>query len=341
MSVSLNCSTSRLSPAKKKGSPGASVEAKPSSTVPSLRPLRKRTVEQRLLDDDAGVHPVLLGDCGLAMRHMPPGSRHQPAELVVGLQRIAAGRDEVEDLLERLLLEARHKARRSALRRAARPAGTARRQAMARMCWASTSSAPGRKISGSSSPSSIASSAARASRYSKRLPGTRMPFARLVEPVVGAADPLQQARAALGRAHLDDEVDVAPVDAEVEAGGRDQPAQLARRHRRLDLAPRLDRQAAVVDADRQRLVVDRPQVLEDQLGEAARVAEDERRLVLLDQPHHLARPRGGREWPRPGDAGSRGSGSRGRARRRDRRGRGRPAPCRHPARASRDRRRDR
>ena len=47
-------------------------------------------------------------------------------------------------------------------------------------------------------------------------------LARLVEPVVGAADPLQQARAALGRAHLDDEIDVAPVDAEVEAGGGDQ-----------------------------------------------------------------------------------------------------------------------
>ena len=112
---------------------------------------------------------------------------------------------------------------------------------------------------------------------------------RLVETVVGAADPLQQPRAALGRAHLHDQVDVAPVDAEVEAGGRDQPAQLARRHRILDLAPRLDRQAAVVDADRQRLVVDRPQILEDQLGEAARVAEDEGRLVLLDQLHYFAR----------------------------------------------------
>ena len=44
------------------------------------------------------------------------------------------------------------------------------------MCWASTSSAPGRNTSGSSSPSSIASSAARPSRYSKRLPGTRMPL---------------------------------------------------------------------------------------------------------------------------------------------------------------------
>ena len=114
-----------------------------------------------------------------------------------------------------------------------------------------------------------------------------MPLRRLVETVVGAADSLEQARAALGRAHLDDQVDVAPVDAEIEAGGRDQAAQLARGHRRLDLAPGLDRQAAVVDPDRQPLLVLVPQFLEDQLGEPARVAEDERGLVLLDQPHDL------------------------------------------------------
>src|SRR3954463_2974086 len=103
--------------------------------------------------------------------------------------------------------------------------------AIARMCWASTSSAPGRKVSGSSSPSPIASRASRASRYSKRLPGTMMPLlgsggrgvgghddplAGLVDSVVGAADPREQARAALGRTHLDDQIDVAPVDSEVE-----------------------------------------------------------------------------------------------------------------------------
>ena len=73
---------------------------------------------------------------------------------------------------------------------------------------------------------------------------------RLVEAVVGAADPLEQARRALGRAHLADEVDVAPVDAEVEAGGGDQRAQPAVAHRGFDLAPRFEREAAVVDADR-------------------------------------------------------------------------------------------
>ena len=39
---------------------------------------------------------------------------------------------------------------------------------------------------------------------------------RLVQAVVGAADALQQARGALRRADIDDEVDVAPVDAEIE-----------------------------------------------------------------------------------------------------------------------------
>ena len=82
--------------------------------------------------------------------------------------------------------------------------------------------------------------------------------ARLVETVIGAADPLQQPRRSFGRAHLHDQVDVAPVDAEVEARGRDQRAQLAVAHRRLDLAPRLKAEAAMVDADRQRLVVGGP-----------------------------------------------------------------------------------
>ena len=70
--------------------------------------------------------------------------------------------------------------------------------------------------------------------------------------MVGAADALEQARRALGRAHLADEVDIAPVDAEVEAGGGDQSAQAAVAHRGFDLAPRLEGEAAVVDADRQR-----------------------------------------------------------------------------------------
>jgi hypothetical protein len=129
---------------------------------------------------------------------------------------------------------------------------------------------------------------------------------RLVEPVVGAADALEQARGALRRAHLDDEVDVAPVDAQIEAGGADEAAQLARGHRRLDLAPRLDRQAAMVDADRQRLLVHRPQILEDELAQAAGVAEDQARAVRLDLLHHLV-GRPAAEWPDQGTRWSSGS----------------------------------
>ena len=111
-------------------------------------------------------------------------------------------------------------------------------------CWASTSSAPGRKISGSSSP--VLDRVERGARLEifEAVAGDEDRLARLVEPVVGAADPLQQPRRALGRAHLDDQVDIAPVDAEIEAGGADQAAQPPVGHRRLDLAPRLDATAS-------------------------------------------------------------------------------------------------
>ena len=43
----------------------------------------------------------------------------------------------------------------------------------------------------------------------------------------------------------------------------------------------------MVDADAEALVIDLPQVLENQLGEAAGVAEDQRGLVRFDQLHDL------------------------------------------------------
>ena len=106
--------------------------------------------------------------------------------------------------------------------------------------------------------------------------------ARLVEPVVGAADALHQAAHALGRAHLDHEIDVAPVDAEVERRGRHHGAQPARRHRRLDLAALLDGKRAVMQADRQVLVVEAPQTVEGEFGLRTRIDEHDRGLVLAD-----------------------------------------------------------
>ncbi len=110
-----------------------------------------------------------------------------------------------------------------------------------------------------------------------------------VHAVVGATDPLQQARHAFRRADLDDLIDAAPVDAEVERGGRDDRAQLPGGHRRLDAAALLDLQTAVVQPDRQRRVVEAPQRLEHQLRLGAGVDEHDRRAGGADARHHLRR----------------------------------------------------
>ena len=58
----------------------------------------------------------------------------------------------------------------------------------------------------------------------------------LVQPVVGASDPLHQPRGALGRRKLDDQINGAPVDAQIQRRGADHRSQFMARHRRLDLA---------------------------------------------------------------------------------------------------------
>ena len=152
----------------------------------------------------------------------------------------------------------------------------------------------------SSSRAAIASSAARHSSTSKRLAGDEQGAARLVEPVIGAADALHQARHALGRADLDDEIDVAPIDAEIERRGRDHRAQLARRHRRLDLAALLDGQDAVMQRDRQIVVVEPPQLLEHELGLGAGVDEDDRWSVAADHVVDLGPAHRPPIWPAQG-----------------------------------------
>ena len=126
-------------------------------------------------------------------------------------------------------------------------------------------------------------------------------MAGLVHAVVGAAGALQQPRCPLGRPHLDDEVDIAPIDAEIEAGGGDDGAQPAGGHGVLGLAPRLRRQRSVVDADRQRLVILGPQVAKDDLRDRPRVDEDDGQPRLFDAAHDGAR-RPAAIVPGPGDA---------------------------------------
>ena len=106
---------------------------------------------------------------------------------------------------------------------------------------------------------------------------------RLIEPVIGAADALQQPRAALGRADIDDQIDIAPVDAEIERRRAHHRAQFSGHHGVLDLAALGDVERAVMQRDGEIVVVDPPQFLEKKFGLAAGVDEDQRGLVRLDQ----------------------------------------------------------
>ena len=115
---------------------------------------------------------------------------------------------------------------------------------------------------------------------------------RLVEPVVGAADALHQPRGALRRADIDDQIDIAPVDAEIERRCAHHRAQLAGGHGVLDLAALRNVERAVMQRDGEIVVVDAPQFLEQQFGLAAGVDEDQRRLVRLDQAHRFRRAHG-------------------------------------------------
>ncbi len=255
--------------------------------------------QHRGLHDDAGVEAELCCEARMADAPEAVHALGQPLVAIIGLERVAAGRDEAEHAVERL----------------GRQRGIGRRLAhLGEQCIA------GERLGRRHRHDVLGEHVERAgaedvgialarlhgvegstgleifeavARHDQRLGG-------LVEPMVGAAYALEQPRRPLGRAHLHNEIDIAPVDAEIEAGGGDQRAQAPVGHRLLGLAPRLAIEASMVDADRQVLLVHRPQILEDQLGQAARVAEDDRGAVRGDQRHHLGCGIAAR-MTRPGD----------------------------------------
>ena len=106
--------------------------------------------------------------------------------------------------------------------------------------------------------------------------------ARFVHAVVGAADALQQAADAFGRADLDHLVHAAPVDPEIQRGGGHDSAQLAAGHGGFHAQALGEIQAAVVQADRQCGVVELPELLEQQLALRAGVDEYDRHAGLFD-----------------------------------------------------------
>ncbi len=97
--------------------------------------------------------------------------------------------------------------------------------------------------------------------------------------MIGAADALDEAACPFRGADVDDQIDVAPVDAEVEGRGGDDGLDRAGGHGGLDLAALFGGQRAVVERDRQRGIVDAPEFLENEFGLHARVDEHEREAV--------------------------------------------------------------
>ena len=92
-------STSSTRPAKKKVSPGDQGRGEIVLDRAELAAVPEADVEQRRVDDDPGVHPVLLDEA--RMRDPPacrPASRVSRLKLVIGAQRIAAALDEAEHL---------------------------------------------------------------------------------------------------------------------------------------------------------------------------------------------------------------------------------------------------
>src|SRR4051812_42196152 len=153
---------------------------------------------------------------------------------------------------------------------------------MPRTCWARTSRPPSVGSSESWAPFSTASSAASHSSTSKRLEGTKIALdgssirwlerpmrCSMREAPLGA--PTCTTRSTSPQSMPRSSVDV-----------HTNRLQLAGDHRTFDLAPLLDREGAVVERDGETVLVNAPQVLEQHLGLAARVDEQQRSLVLLD-----------------------------------------------------------
>ena len=205
----------------------------------------------------------------------------QPRIALVGPERVAAGGDELDDAVEVGALEAgvgsggddlavervRHEWPRAG--RAPHVLGEDIERALA-VLHGVVVAVPGR-IDGRP-----------AFQHLEAVGGHQQRLRGLVEAVVGAPDALDQPARALGRADIDDEVDVAPVDAEVERGGAHHGLERAGGHGGLDLAASRGVERAVVQRDGQAVVVDAPQLLEHQLGLAARVDEHEAEPVRLD-----------------------------------------------------------
>ena len=95
-------------------------------------------------------------------------------------------------------------------------------------------------------------------------------------------DALHQPFDVLGRAHLDHQINIAPVQPQIERPRANHSAQLASNHRRFYPLALFARQRTVVNADRKCLFVRQPQIVKENLGLCAGVVKDQRDAMGFD-----------------------------------------------------------
>jgi hypothetical protein len=214
----------------------------------------------------------------------PPHARlvaHDAAEPVVGLQRIAAGGDEVEHAAPHHLIQPRIGERGAHLGQQV-PFLERRGAGAGHHVLGENIQRTGAEVLAITLPFIYRILGGERFEEFEPVAWHQQRLAGAIEPVVGASHALQQAAGALGRTHLHHQVDIAPVHAKVEAGRGHQGAQLPARHSPFHLAAAFRRERTVVHADGQVVLVHIPQLLEHVFGQKAGVGEHQRGLVGLD-----------------------------------------------------------
>ena len=112
-------------------------------------------------------------------------------------------------------------------------------------------------------------------RHQKRLGGG-------VVIVIGPPDALHQTFDVFGRANLNDEIHIPPIDAQIERTGADNGAQFAALHGTLHTFPLDPIERAMMDPDWQGVFVGKPQIVKENLCLGAGVVKNEGRLMRTD-----------------------------------------------------------
>ena len=244
------------------------------------------------VDYGADVQPVLLGDARISNAQPAVARRLQLREPVISFECVAARRYELDGTVELMPGEAGIGQRRSHLgkervgieRRLACHAEDVLRQDVKAAC----SCKHGILLAG------LGGLLRRPAFEHLETIARHQDAARwFVEAVVCAADALQKPARAFWCAKMNDEVDIAPVDAQVERRRRNNGAQFAGGHRGFDFFALSGIERAVMQADRQIFIVGPPEFLESELGLHAGVDEDERQFLradrVIDFAHRVAR----------------------------------------------------